>query len=61
MWSADFIGTLYNNLIYIIAGVVIVIVVIAAALFLRRKKTPPPSPLTQPQQIQNKNDSQSNS
>jgi hypothetical protein len=62
MWSLDFIGTLYNNLVYIIAGVVIAIFVIAAALFLRRKKTPPPPPpLTQQQQTENKNESQSNS
>lgn len=44
MWSADFLGTLSNNLIYVIAGIIIIIAVIAAAIALRRKKTSPPPP-----------------
>jgi hypothetical protein len=45
MWSPDLMGILYNNFIYIIAGIAIVIVAIAVAVVLRRKKTtPPPSP-----------------
>jgi hypothetical protein len=44
MWSADLLGTLSNNLIYVIAGIIIIIAVIAAAIALRRKKPPPPPP-----------------
>jgi hypothetical protein len=42
MWSADFLGTLSNNLIYIIAGIIIIIAVIAAAIALRKKPSPSP-------------------
>ena len=42
MWSADLLGTLANNLVYIVAGIAVVIVVIAAAMVLRREKSPPP-------------------
>lgn len=44
MWSPDLLGTLSNNLIYIIAGIIIMIAVIAAAIVLRRKKPSPPPP-----------------
>jgi hypothetical protein len=56
MWSADLSGTLYDNLIYIIAGIIIIAIVVAAAVVHRRKKssqlpsepattvTPPPPP-----------------
>jgi hypothetical protein len=48
MWSTDLMGTLYNNLIYIVAGIVIVIVAVAAAVVLRRKKSPPSPPPPKP-------------
>jgi hypothetical protein len=44
MWSADLLGTLANNLVYIVAGIAVVIVVIAAAMVLRREKSPSPQP-----------------
>jgi hypothetical protein len=44
MWNADFIGTLSNNIVYIIASIIIIILVITAAIVLRRKKPPPPPP-----------------
>jgi hypothetical protein len=49
MWSADLLGTLSNNLIYIIAGIIIIIAVIAAVITLKRKEPSPPpqSPHTQ--------------
>jgi hypothetical protein len=44
MWSVDLLGTLSDNLIYVIAGIIIIIAVIAAAIALRRKKPSPPPP-----------------
>jgi flagellar biosynthesis/type III secretory pathway M-ring protein FliF/YscJ len=47
MWNADFFGALYNNLVYIVAGIVIAIFLITLVVVLRRKKTPPtPKPAT---------------
>ena len=48
MWSRDLLGSLSDNLIYIIAGIVVVIVVVAAILVFRRRKTsvPPSAPST---------------
>ena len=42
MWSPDLIGSLSNNLIYIILAIIIIIAVIAVAIALRRKKPPVP-------------------
>jgi len=45
MWSPDLLGSLSNNLIYIVAGTIVIIAVIVTAIFLRRKKqSTPPSP-----------------
>jgi hypothetical protein len=50
MWSADLVGTLPDNLIYIVAGTVAIVIVVGAAVFVRRRKppssqkSPPPSP-----------------
>lgn len=49
MWSADLIGTLYNNLNYIIAATIIIILVVAVAIILRRKKPRPSPPAQTPQ------------
>lgn len=46
MWSADLVGTLSNNLSYIVAGIVVIIIIVEAAVFLRRRK--PPSPRQRP-------------
>lgn len=40
MWNPDFVGTLYNNLVYVIAGIAIIIVVMVGTIVLRRRKTP---------------------
>jgi hypothetical protein len=45
MWSPDLLGTLTNNIIYIIAGTLTIVAVIAAAIALRKRKTSvPPKP-----------------
>ena len=52
MWSADLVGTLSDNLIYIIAGIVVIMGIVGAIIFLRRRKPPspqqpPPAPLAE--------------
>jgi hypothetical protein len=52
MWSADLVGILSNNIIYVIAGIVATIIIVETAIFLRRRKPPspqqpPPAPLAE--------------
>ena len=40
MWSADLVGKLSDNLVYIVAGIVVIIIVVEAAVYLRIRKPP---------------------
>jgi hypothetical protein len=55
MWSADFLGTLSNNLIYVIAGIIIIIAVIPVALVLRKEKPSLPPQSAPPQTTETAN------
>lgn len=58
MWSADVLGTISSNPIYIIGIVIVVVVVVAAGVFLvrRRKPTPTVTPTPTPTVVEGKSE-----